>query len=166
MTVQYQGGFILHKGRAGDTFYSTVSSTATFRKGCPVTFGLGRTLTEVESDTTAIVGIAMHDAADSLPGSYSGKCLVHKVLPNQTWVCKTATGLARSALSAGEALTLNKSGNYLVATSGGTRMVVVVPRDDGDTTVDSADSSIYVQFLQDVISPHASTASVNVFANQ
>lgn len=163
MTVQYQAGFVLIQGPR-DTFYSTVSSTATFLKGVPVTYSDDRTLIEAASDSTAIVGVAMHDAADTLPGAYAGKCLVQKVLPNQTWKATAATGLATSATSVGQTYGLDKSGNYLLVSSTGTRHVVIVPRDDGATTVDSADSSIYVQFLQDVVSPHASTASVNVFA--
>lgn len=164
MAATHEPGFVLLKGPR-DTFYSTVSSTATFLKGVVVTYSDDRTLIEAASDSTAVVGVAMHDAADSLPGAYSGKCLVQKILPNQTWVCQAVTGLGASALSAGEAVGLSKSGNYLrVDSSGATLHAVIVPRDDGATTCNSADSSIHVQFLADVCSPFASTQSISVFA--
>lgn len=60
------------------TFLSTVSSTATFKAGNPVQFGLGYALTEANSQATMIVGIAQHDAANSI---YPGKCLVLQILP-------------------------------------------------------------------------------------
>ena len=162
MAPVYPDGFSIVKGPR-ETFMSVISSTATFKKGVPLTYTDDRTLIMADSDSTAIVGVSAHDAADTLGGAYQGVALVEKILPNQTWVCQAGTPHVTSGLSAGETLGLVKSGNYSVASSTGTRHVVIVPRDDGTTTVDSADSSLWVQFLQDVISPHASNASVLVF---
>jgi hypothetical protein len=163
MASVYPNGFSLLKGPR-ETFMSVISSTATFVKGQPLTYSDDRTLLEAVSDTTAVVGVAMHDAADTLPGPYAGVALVQKVLPGQTWVCQAGNPHVTSGLSAGQTLGLEKSGNYSVASSTGTRHVVIVPRDDGSTTVDSADSSIFVEFLGDVRGLHASNASVNIFA--
>lgn len=137
-------------------FQSTVSSTATFKAGNPVQFGLGRALTIADSQATMIVGIAQHDAANSI---YPGKMQVLTIFPETVFAVKTATNIAASALSAGQAMDLAVTGNYSVpANSRVTPAVIIVPRPDG-STIDSTDSSIWVQFLGIKLGPYASSAS-------
>lgn len=138
------------------TFLSTISSTATFKAFNPVAYGLGRTLVEATSADTVIVGIAQHDAANSI---YAGKCLVLAVFPETVFATKTRTNIAASNLSAGIAMDITKSGNYIMpADSRATAAVIIVPRQDG-STIDSTDSSIWVQFLTAKMGPYASSTS-------
>lgn len=135
-----------------------VLSTATFLAGNPVMLSGARVCIEASSATAPyIAGIAMNDAADSIYGS---EILV--LVPNEQTVfaAKVQTGVAASALSAGFAYATEKSGNYIrVDTdSQATPKVMIVPRGDG-TTIDSADSTVFVSFLKDVIGPYGSNAS-------
>ena len=161
MATSYADGFSYVKGPF-ETFVSVISSTATFRKGAPLTYSDDRTLIEAGSDTTALVGIALHDAANSV---YAGKALVQKILPNTIWATKIETDVSASAISAGQAYNIEKSGNNLRldVDSQSTPMVVIVPREDG-TTIDSGDSSVWVTFVQNQVGLYASNASVQIFA--
>ena len=161
MATSYADGFSYVKGPF-ETFVSTISSTATFRKGAPVTYSDDRTLIEADSDTTAVVGIAMHDAANSV---YAGKALVQKILPNTIFATKIETDVDASAISAGQSYGIEKSGNNLRldVDSQATPFVTIVPREDG-TIINSGDSSVWVTFLQDKVGMYASNASVSVFA--
>lgn len=153
--MAYLNGFNYVQGPYKE-FLSTVSSTATFLAGNPVQFGLGRALTIADSQATMIVGIAQHDAANSI---YPGKCLVLQIFPETVFASKIATNIAGSALSAGQAMDLALSGNYSrPANSRVTPAVIIVPRPDG-STIDSTDSSIWVQFLGVKLGPYASSAS-------
>jgi hypothetical protein len=156
--MAYLNGFQYVSG-PHEEFLSTISSTATFKQGVPLTYGLGRTLIEATSRSSQIVGIAMHDAANSI---YPGLCSVLKVLPNTVFAVKIQAGVATSATSAGQSYGLEKSGNYLRpdTDSQTTPMVVILPRQDG-TTVDSTDSSVWCSFLLNVAGPFASSASTN-----
>ena len=153
--ASYGNGFQYVSG-THKTFWSTVSSTATFKAGNPVQYGLGRTLTEADSQATMIVGIAQHDAANSI---IAGQILVLAAYPDTVFASKIATNIAGSALSVGQAMDLTKSGNFVrPANSRVTPAVVIVPREDG-STIDSTDSSIWVQFLGVKFGPYASSAS-------
>ena len=144
---------------------STLSSTATVRAGNPVTFSDDRTIIEAASDTTAIYGIIQHNAADSLGGSLVNAALILVPTECTVFAVKLQTGVATSATSPGQSYGIEKSGNYfrLDTDSQATPMVTIVERGDG-TTVDSADSTVYVQFLKDRIAPWGSNASVSIFA--
>ena len=141
---------------------STVSSTATFVARVPVTLNDDRSVGEAASDTTALFGIAHHDAADSI---YAGKCLIEVPTEQTVYAVKVQTGVATSALSIGQSYGIEKNGNYLrVDTdSQATPFVTLVPRDDG-STCDSADSTVFVTILGDKLGVFGSNASVNVFA--
>ena len=144
---------------------SAVSSTATFLAGNPVTLSDDRTLIEADSDSTAIFGIAENDAADTLPGTQSGLILVRVPYPDTVFALPVQTDAASSILSIGQSYNIEKSGNHfrLDTDSQGTSMVTIVPRGDG-STIDSADSSVYVQFLGDRLGVFNSQASVVIFA--
>lgn len=161
MATSYADGFSYVKGPF-ETFVSVISSTATFRKGAPLTYSDDRTLIEAASDTSALVGIALHDAANSV---YAGKALVQKILPNVVWATKIQTGVATSVVSAGQSYGIEKSGNNLRldTDSQATPMVTIVPREDG-TIINSGDSSVWVTFLQNQVGLYASNASVGIFA--
>jgi hypothetical protein len=163
MATSYADGFSYVKGPF-ETFVSVISSTATFRKGAPLTFSDDRTLIEADSDTTALVGIALHDAANSV---YAGKALVQKILPNTVFATKIETDATASILSAGQSYNIEKSGNNLRldVDSQASPRVTIVPREDG-TTVLSNDSSVWVTFLQDFVGLYASNASVQIFAQE
>jgi hypothetical protein len=141
---------------------STVSSTATFKAFNPVTLSDDRTLIEADSDTTAVMGIAQQDAANSI---YAGKCLV--LVPENTTVfeSKITTTAVASEISMGQSVNIEKFGDYLWPDedSQSTPMVTIVPRDDG-STLDSTNSSIRVVFLGDKIGVFGSNASVSIFA--
>jgi hypothetical protein len=143
---------------------STVSSTATFKAGNPVTFSDDRTVIEADSDTSVIFGIAQNDAGSSIGGTLAGKVLVGIPTASTIFAAKVNNGLAASLLSSGATLGLVKNGNYLeVGTSNGSETVVIVQRGDG-STVDSADSSVYVQFLGNVVGPFGSNAGTPIYA--
>lgn len=143
---------------------STVSSTATFKAGNPVTYSDDRTLIEAGSDTSLIVGIAQADAANSIGGTLAGKCLIGIPTAQTIFVAKVNGGVDVSLLSSGATLGLAKNGNYLeVGTSNASETVIIVPRGDG-TTIDSTDSSVYVQFLGNVLSPFGSNAGAPIYA--
>lgn len=162
--MAYPAGFTYVRGTR-NTFWSTVSSTATFRAGNPVTYSDDRSLIEAASDTTAIVGIALHNAADSLGGGRVNQCLVLIPASDTVFATLVQTGVATSATSVGQSYNLEKSGNFLrLDTDSQTSpRLVIVPRADG-STVDSEDSSVFVQFLMDFVAPFGSNASVNIFA--
>lgn len=145
---------------------SAVSSTATFKAGNPVTLSDDRTLIEADSDSTAIFGIAQNDAGDSLAGAgNTGLCNVLIPYPDTVFEVKIETDVAGSALSIGQSYNIEKSGDYLRVDvdSQATPFVTIVPRGDG-STLDSANSTIYVQFLKDKIGVFGSNASVVIFA--
>lgn len=158
--MAYQDGFTYIQGPF-EIRYSNTSSTATFRANNPVTFGLGRALVEATSATSEIVGIAQADAANSIGGPLAGKCPYVPLLPGQVWATKVQTGVAGSATSAGQVYNLEKSGNHLRldTDSAGSGRVAIVERGYGQSPVDSADSSVYVTFLQDFAGPFASVQS-------
>jgi hypothetical protein len=159
--VAYPNGFNYVSGPLRYVL-STVSSTATFVARVPVTLNDDRSVGEAASDTTALFGVAHHNAADSI---YAGKCLIEVPTEQTVYAVKVQTGVATSALSIGQSYGLEKSGNYLrVDTdSQATPFVTLVPRDDG-STCDSADSTVFVTILGDKLGVFGSNASVNVFA--
>lgn len=164
MATSYADGFTWVKGPGccPDTFLSNVSSTATFRKGAPVTRDARGYLIEGASDMTALVGIAAHDAANSV---YAGQSLVLKIRPGDVWATKIQTGVASSALTIGVSYGIEKSGNNLRMDpdSATTPFVTIVPREDG-TVINSDDSSVWVTFIQDRVGLYTSTNTVDIFA--
>ena len=159
--MTYQNGWTYVKGPI-HYVRSTVSSTATFVARNPVTLSDDRTLIEAASDSTAIFGIAAHDAADSI---YAGVCLVEVPTPETQYAIKVGTAAVASELSIGQSIGLIKSGNFIIGDedSGTSPMVTIVPREDG-STIDSTDSTVLVTILGDVLGVFGSNASVNIFA--
>lgn len=158
------GGFNYLSGQR-HVIYSAVSSTATFKAGNPVTLHPARTLLEMrDSKETAIVGIALADAANSIGGALAGMCPVLIPMADTKFLTNIATNVASSLLSQGQSGEIVKSGNYFRPdfSSCVTPYVTIVARGDG-STVDSNDSTVVVQFLQDRIGPVNSNASFVIF---
>lgn len=141
---------------------STVSSTCTVVARNPVALtGLGRTVVEAASTHSYIYGIACHDAANSI---YPGKMMVEIPTPETIYATQIQTGAATSLYSVGQGYNIEKSGNYLRLDTDSqlTPKIVVVPRGDY-STVDSADSSVFVSFFGNVLTGFHSNSSVSIF---
>ena len=142
--------------------WSTVSSTATFKAGNPVSLSdVGRALIETTSNDTAMYGIALSDAADSLGGQLDGKIPVLIPTEDTVFASVIETGETAATLEAGEAFNIEKSGNYLRVDpdSRTTLWVTLTERGTTGVTYDSADSSVHCQFLKNKIAPFGSNAS-------
>ena len=159
--MAYPNGFTYVSGPVKYVL-STLSSTCTVRGRNPVTLSDDRTVIEAASDTSYIYGIAVHDAADSI---VPGRILVEIPTAETVYASVIQTGVATSVTSVGQAFGLEKSGNYLRpdTDSAVSFMLAVVPRGNY-ATVDSADSSIFVSWLGNVLGVFGSNASVLAFA--
>ena len=137
-----------------------VASTATFKARNPVGLGTARTVIEATAISGTVIGVAQNDAANSI---YGNEVLVLVPTEQTVFATKVQTGVATSATSAGATYAIEKAGDYLRldTDSQATPKVIIVPRGDG-TTVASADSSVFVQFLKDNLLPFASNASISV----
>ena len=157
----YPAGFSYVKGPVSYVL-SALSSTATVRARNPVTLSDDRTVIEAASDSTAIYGISAHNAADSIVAGYM---LVEIPCPETVYATIMQTGVATSATSVGQSYGIEKSGNHfrIDTDSQTTVFLTIVPRDNF-ATVDSADSSVWVSWLGNVLGVFGSNASVNIFA--
>ena len=137
------------------------TSTATFLKGCLVTFGGARTLVERASTDSGYVGIALSDSVNSFP---AGKIQVAIPRPGCTAFCDVTANFSSSQLSAGQAWGLDKRGNYnsfltTLATSVFSRIATIVgPIDLGAR---SGNSRIEIAFIQNEAIIY-STSSVSI----
>ena len=160
--MAYQDGFTYVEGPM-QIRTSTLSSLATVRARNPVALeAASRTVIEATaSDDTWIYGIIQHDAADSIGGPLAGKVSVIVPTPDTVFATKVQTGVAASALTIGQVFNIEKSGNHfrVDVDSIASGRVVLVERDISGSAIDSADSSVYVQFLQDFIGPFNSNQS-------
>ena len=159
--MAYQEGFQYVEG-GFRIMYSDVSSTATFKAFNPVTLAdVSRTLLEADSQTTAILGIAQADAADSIGGTLAGKCPVLVPQMDTVFAVKIDTDLGAAALEIGEHFDIKKVGDYLRCDpdSVASARVTLVPRGYTNLAYDSDDSTVFVQFLQDFIGPLGSVSS-------
>lgn len=154
--MAYPDGFTYVSGPY-DLRRFVVTSTSTFVARNPVILSGARTVIESNATRPYIIGIAQNDAASSIYGS---EILVHVPTEQTVYATKVATGTAASSLSAGLAYNIAKSGNYfrLDVSSQASACAMIVPRGDG-STINSADSSVYVQFLKDFLGPFASNQS-------
>lgn len=170
--MAYAPGFTYVSGPY-DIRRSVISSGQTYTRGQPVTLeGLGNTVKIATSASSSIFGIALQDAGQSIYGS---EVLI--LVPNeQTVFASFCTGAAASALSAGLFYNLKTTvttvstitgvqtsyANLVVdSSSTASALVGIVSRGDG-TTVDSTDSSVFVQFLGNKLAPFAPTQIINV----
>ena len=132
------------------------ASAATFRMGSIVKLGGARTVIEMTSfvTDTHLLGIALHNSVDSTP---AGKVLV--AIPTENCTAFAPTGaIAQSAVSVGQALTFEKSGNTFsqITTSGVTKHAVVV----GPIINTSTRSIIEISFLGDALQFYSNATNV------
>ena len=139
-----------------------LASAATVKQGMPVKLDGASNIIESLGSDTVLAGFILHDAVNSVP---AGKCLVAVPADGRTIFAGTGnTSVTASVASSGATLGQVKSGNswFLVA-SGSTisAMYVVVPREDG-STLDSTDSSVFVQVIASAGRPFAQAAQAPV----
>jgi hypothetical protein len=146
-----KGGFFYVSGPSSIRAFN-LKSTATVKAFMPVRVNGAGDLIESQGTDSILAGFILHDAANSVP---SGKALVIVGTPTTVFAGTAASGVGASTASSQLTLGMFKSGNswYLDA-SGSTvsALFVVVPREDG-STLDSTDSSIWVQIIQAQSSP-------------
>jgi len=127
-----------------------LNSSATVRGRNPVMLNANGDIIESLATAQTLAGFIAHNAADSLP---AGKCLVAVPTAGTVFASLVTGGVAASGLSSGATLGHAKTGNYFYVTGSPTTAIyVVVPRGDG-STVDSADSSIWVQVIGHQVRP-------------
>ena len=121
-----------------------LTSTTTVKINNPVMISGAGTIIESLATAQTLAGFIQHDAANSVP---PGKCLVMVPSERAVFASIVTGGVAASALSSGATLGHAKTGNnFYVTGSPTTAIYVVVPREDG-STVDSTDSSVWVQVI-------------------
>jgi hypothetical protein len=148
--MAYRPGFTYVSGPEPVIREFNLTSTATVRQGNPVMVGGAGTIIESLATAQTLAGFINHDAVDSLP---AGKCLVSVPQLGTIFASIVTGGVGASALSSGATLGHAKTGNnFYVTGSPTTAIYVVVPRGDG-STVDSADSSIWVQVIGQQVRP-------------
>jgi hypothetical protein len=137
-----------------------LTSTTTVKGIQPVMISGAGTIIESLATSQTLAGFILHDAVNSVP---AGKCLVAVPADGRTiWASIVTTGVAASALSSGATLGMAKSGNsWYLTGSPTTAIFVVVPREDG-STIDSTDSSIFVQVIGQQVRPFALAAPTQV----
>jgi hypothetical protein len=132
-----------------------LNSAATVKQGMPVRLNGAGNLIESQGTDSILAGFILHDAVNSVP---SGKALVAVPGDGRTiFVATAAAGVTASLASSGLTLGQIKSGNsWFLSASGSTvsAMYVVVPREDG-STLDSTDSSVFVQVIGNLADPFA-----------
>ena len=121
-----------------------LTSTTTVKINNPVMISGAGTIIESLATAQTLAGFIQHDAANSVP---AGKCLVMVPSERAVFASIVTGGVAASALSSGATLGHAKTGNnFYVTGSPTTAIYVVVPREDG-STIDSTDSSVWVQVI-------------------
>lgn len=141
--MAYQPGFTYVSGPLSIREFN-LASTATVRANNPVMLNGASDIIESLATAQTLAGFIQHDAANSVP---AGKCLV--VVPTERTIFASIVtgGVAASTVSSGATLGHAKTGNnFYVTTSPTTAIYVVVPREDG-STIDSTDSSVWVQVI-------------------
>jgi len=151
-------GFTYVRGPIRGIDESTISSGVTFKAGNPVSYGLGGVIKEMDSNSTAIFGIAQNDAALSFAGR-PGVASVMVPTVDTVFSSVIATNVAASSLSAGMVWGVVKSGNYwrFDPTSRTTPAARIIARENG-STIDSADSSIWISFLPNFLVTESATS--------
>ena len=133
-----------------------LNSAATVKAFMPCRVNGAGNLIESQGTDSILAGFILHNAADSLP---AGKALVMVGTPETVFVGTAAAGVAASTASSQLTLGQIKSGNswyFSLSASTVSALYVIVPRNDG-STLDSTDSSIWVQIIQAQSSPFEAT---------
>lgn len=156
--MAYQPGFTYVSGPVFIREFN-LTSTATVKQNNPVMISGAGTIIESLATSQTLAGFIQHDAVNSVP---AGKCLVLVPTERAIFASIVTGGVAASALSSGATLGHAKTGNnFYVTGSPTTAIYVVVPREDG-TTIDSTDSSIWVQVIGQQVRPFMLAAPTQV----
>ena len=147
--MAYQPGFTYVSGPVQLREFN-LASTATVKANNPVMLNGASDIIESLATSQVFAGFIQHDAANSVP---AGKCLVLVPTERAIFASIVTGGVAASGLSSGATLGHAKTGNnFYVTGSPTTAIYVVVPREDG-STIDSTDSSVWVQVIGQQIRP-------------
>ena len=133
-----------------------LASAATVKANMPVRVNGAGNIIESQGTDSILAGFITHDAANSVP---PGKALVLVPTDETILVGTAASGVVASLASSQLTLGHFKSGNsWYFDASGSTvsALYVIVPREDG-STLDSTDSSIWVQCIGAQVSPFGTT---------
>jgi hypothetical protein len=148
--MAYPPGFTYVSGPEPVIREFNLTSTATVRRNNPVMISGAGTIIESLATAQTLAGFIVHNAVDSLP---AGKCLVAVPQSGTIFASIITGGVAASGLSSGATLGHAKTGNdFYVTGSPTTAIYVVVPRGDG-STINSTDSSIWVQVIGQQVRP-------------
>jgi len=146
-----KGGFWYVSGPSSIRAFN-LNSAATVKAAMPVRVNGAGDIIESQGTDSILAGFIQHDAANSVP---PGKCLVLVGTPTTVFAGTAAAGVTASKASSQLTLGMFKSGNsWFLDASGSTvsALFVIVPREDG-STLDSTDSSVWVQIIQAQSSP-------------
>ena len=156
--MAYQPGFTYVSGPSFIREFN-LTSTTTVKANNPVMISGAGTIIESLATAQTLAGFIIHDAANSIP---AGKCLVMVPADRTVFASIVTGGVAASGLSSGATLGHAKTGNnFYVTGSPTTAIYVVVPREDG-STIDSTDSSIFVQVIGQQQRPFGLSAPTQV----
>lgn len=148
--MAYPPGFTYVQGNDPLIREFNLTSTSTVRIGNPVMISGAGTIIESLATSQTLAGFILHNATDSVP---AGKALVAVPRAESVFASIVTGGVAASALSSGATMGHAKTGNNFYLTGSPTTAIyVVVPRPDG-STINSTDSSIWVQIIQQQIRP-------------
>lgn len=150
-----KGGFNYVSGPLSVRAFN-IASAATVKAFMPCRMNGAGNIIESQGTDSILAGFILHDAANSTP---AGKCLLMVGTPQTVFVGTAASGVVASNSSSQLTLGQFKSGNsWYFDASGSTvsALYVIVPREDG-STLDSTDSSIWVQIIQAQSSPYEVT---------
>lgn len=150
-----KGGFFYVSGPSSIRAFN-LKSTATVKAFMPCRVNGAGDLIESQGTDSILAGFILHDAANSVP---AGKALVIVGTPTTVFSGTAAAGITASTASSQLTLGQVKSGNswyFLASGSTVSALYVIVPREDG-STLDSNDSSIWVQIIQAQSAPFEST---------
>ncbi len=143
--------------------WSVVSSTASFDEGAPVALSdVGTRLIEVDSGTTFVYGVALSASGVSLGGALVTR--IPMTVPTAATVFEapvpTAATAANLAIGSLHAVETNAGIARLAASpSAASGQCILVERGTSGLAYDSAQSSVYCQFLGDKTGIFGSNAS-------
>lgn len=136
-----------------------LTSTTTVKANNPVILIGAGTISESLATAQTLAGFIQHDAANSVP---PGKCLVLVPTARTVFASLLSSGVAASGCSSGLTLGHAKTGNnFWLMGSPTTAIYIIVPREDG-STIDSTDSSIWVQVIGNQVRPFEQQAPSQV----
>lgn len=127
----------------------TVTSADTFADGNPVSITGAGTVSEYSAVANFITGIALSDSSESI----GGKVPVLIPTTDTIFTSKVATDIATSELTAFATKDIEKSTDHwrMNEDSTVTKVVQLMPRGNGSADADSADSSVFVRFLPNIL---------------